>query len=130
MSMSQNPCIERTPMKYVVLINQDARSREWRSASAEEQASIQAAWARFVQTPGVTPGEYLEPPETATTVRIVDGQTLITDGPYVETKEALDGFCTIEADDLDAAIELAKQIPSLSAGGCVEIRPVVDWSRS
>jgi hypothetical protein len=130
MSMSQNPCIERTPMKYVVLINQDARSREWRSASAEEQASIQAAWGRFVQTPGVTPGEYLEPPETATTVRIVDGQTLITDGPYVETKEALDGFCTIEADDLDAAIELAKQILSLSAGGCVEIHPVVDWSRS
>jgi hypothetical protein len=117
-------------MKYVVLINQDARSREWRSAPAEEQASIQAAWGRFVQTNGVTPGEYLEPPETATTVRIVDGQTLITDGPYVETKEALDGFCTVEADDLDAAIELAKQIPSLSAGGCVEIRPVVDWSRS
>lgn len=117
-------------MKYAVLINQDARSREWRSAPAEEQASIQAAWGRLVQTPGVTPGEYLEPPETATTVRIVDGQTLITDGPYVETKEALDGFCTIEADDLDAAIELAKQIPSLSAGGCVEIRPVVDWFRS
>jgi hypothetical protein len=129
--MSQNPCIERTPMKYVVLINQDARSREWRSAPAEEQASIQAAWDRFVQTPGVTPGEYLEPPETATTVRIVDRQTLIADGPYVETKEALDGFCTIEAADLDAAIELAKQIPSLSVGGCVEIRPVVvDWSRS
>ena len=117
-------------MKYVVLINQDARSREWRSAPAEEQASVQAAWGRFVQTRGVTPGEYLEPPETATTVRIVDGQTLITDGPDVESKEALDGFCTIEADDLDAAIELAKQIPSLSAGGCAEIRPVVDWSRS
>ncbi len=117
-------------MKYAVLINQSAQSREWRSAPAEEQTRLQAAWGTFSQTPGVTPGEYLEPPETATTVRIVDGQTLITDGPYVEIKEALDGFCIIEADDLDAAIELAKQVPSLSAGGCVEIRPVVDWSRS
>ena len=118
-------------MKYVVLINQAPLSREWRSRPAEEQASIQAAWGQFVGTSGVTPGLYLEPPETATTLRIVDGETLITDGPYVETKEALDGFCTIEAADLDAAIELAKQIPSLSVGGCVEIRPVVvDWSRS
>jgi hypothetical protein len=116
-------------MKYVVLINQNPVAREWRSRPAEEQASIQAAWGEFVQTPGVTPGLYLEPPETATTVRIIDGETLITDGPYVETKEALDGFCTLEADDLDAAIELAKKVPSLRAGGCVEIRPVVDWSQ-
>ncbi len=117
-------------MKYVVLINQNPVSREWRSRPAEEQTSIQAAWDEFVQTPGVTPGLYLEPPETATTLRIDDGETLITDGPYVETKEALDGFCTVEADDLDAAIELAKKVPSLRAGGCVEIRPVVDWSQA
>jgi hypothetical protein len=116
-------------MKYVVLINQNPLAREWRSRPAEEQASIQAAWGEFVQTPGVTPGLYLEPPETATTVRIIEGETLITDGPYVETKEALDGFCTLEADDLDAAIELAKKVPSLPARGCVEIRPVVDWSQ-
>jgi hypothetical protein len=117
-------------MKYLALINQDAATRQWRSRPAEEQASIQAAWGEFAQTPGVTPGLYLEPPETATTVRIVDGEALITDGPYVETKEALDGFCTLEADDLDAAIELAKKVPSLPLGGCVEIRPLVDWSRS
>lgn len=117
-------------MKYIVLINQPQAAREWRSRPADEQASIQAAWGEFVQTPGVTPGEYLEPPETATTVRLAEGETLITDGPYVETKEALDGFCTIEASDLDAAIELAKKVPSLRAGGCVEIRPVVDWSQT
>jgi hypothetical protein len=116
-------------MKYVMLINQSPVTREWRSRPVEEQVSIQATWVEFVQTPGVTPGLYLEPPETATTVRIVDGDTLITDGPYVETKEALDGFCTIEADDLDAAIEFAKKVPSLHAGGCVEIRPVVEWSQ-
>jgi hypothetical protein len=117
-------------MKYVALINQGSLSREWRSRPAEEQASIQAAWGEFARTPGVTPGHYLQPPETATTVRIVDGEALLTDGPYVESKEALDGFCTLEAEDLDAAIELAKKVPSLRAGGCVEIRPVVDWSRS
>ncbi|MGD0198544.1 MAG: YciI family protein [Solirubrobacteraceae bacterium] len=117
-------------MKYMVLINQDCASREWRSRPAAEQASIQAAWGEFVKAPGVTPGLYLEPPESATTVRIVDGETLITDGPYVETKEALDGFCMLEADDLDAAIEIAKTVPSLRAGGCVEIRPVVDWSQT
>jgi hypothetical protein len=117
-------------MKYVALINQPAAAREWRARPAEEQASIQAAWADFAQTPDVTPGQYLQPPETATTVRVVDGEALITDGPYVETKEALDGFCTLEADDLDAAIELARKVPSLRAGGCVEIRPVMDWSRS
>jgi hypothetical protein len=116
-------------MKYMVLINLGPSARDWRSLSAEDQASIQAAWGELNRTPGVTPGLGLQPPETATTVRMADGEALITDGPYVETKEALDGFFTLEADDLDGAIEVAKKVPALRAGGSVEIRPVMEWSR-
>lgn len=56
-----------------------------------------------------------------------DGETIVTDGPFVETKEALGGFGTFEADDLDAAIEAAARVPSASRGGAVEIRPIHEW---
>ncbi len=114
-------------MKYMVLINLGPAARDWQSRPAEEQASVQAAWGELNQTPGLTAGLGLAPPDTATTIRVADGETLITDGPYVETKEALDGYFTLEADDLDAAIEVAKKVPALGAGGTVEIRPVMEW---
>ena len=75
-------------------------------------------------TPGVTPGVGLQLPETATTVRVKDGKTITTDGPFVDTKEALGGYLVYEADDLDAAIELAARIPASSMGGAVEVRPI------
>ena len=56
-----------------------------------------------------------------------DGKTLTTDGPFVETKEALGGYLLFEADDVDAAIELASQIPAASMGGAIEVRPIVEW---
>jgi hypothetical protein len=58
-------------------------------------------------------------------VRVEDGETLVTDGPFVATKEALGGFLSFEADDLDAAIELAARIPAARMGGAIEVRPVV-----
>ncbi|HEU0246142.1 MAG TPA: YciI family protein [Gaiellaceae bacterium] len=61
-------------------------------------------------------------PETATTVRVEDGRTLTTDGPFVTVKEALGGYLFFEADDLDAAIELASRIPAARMGGAVEVR--------
>ncbi|HWX96417.1 MAG TPA: YciI family protein, partial [Solirubrobacteraceae bacterium] len=67
-----------------------------------------------------------QPPETATTVRVQDGKTLSTDGPFVEVKEAIGGYLFFEADDLDAAIELASQIPAARMGGAVEVRPLVE----
>ena len=66
-------------------------------------------------------------PDTATTVRVQDGRTLTTDGPFAELKEAVGGFFTVEADDLDAAIELASRIPAASMGGAVEVRPLAEW---
>jgi hypothetical protein len=66
----------------------------------------------------------MQPPETATTVRVEDGNTLTTDGPFVAVKEALGGYLFFEADDLDAAIALAGQIPAARLGGAVEVRPL------
>ena len=119
-------------MKYVLLIHQGDTPTpyspdEWAKLSDDEQKEIYAAYAAINETPGVTPGLGLQPPEAATTVRVEDGQTLTTDGPFVAVKEALGGWLVFEADDLDAAIELASRIPAARLGGAVEIRPVVEW---
>jgi hypothetical protein len=119
-------------MKYVLLIHQGDtptpnHPEDWARLSSEEQNQVFADYQAINQTPGVTPGLGLAEPATATTVRIKDGQTLTTDGPFVETKEALGGYLIFEADDLDAAIELAARIPAARLGGAVEVRPVVEW---
>jgi hypothetical protein len=75
--------------------------------------------------PGMVGGAALHPVETATTVRVQDGQLLVTDGPFADTKEIFAGFYLLEADDLDAATELAARIPAVRLGGAIEIRPVV-----
>jgi hypothetical protein len=98
----------------------------WDALSDEERGKVYAAYQALNGTPGVTPGVQMQGPETATTVRVQDGRTLTTDGPFVEIKEALGGYCFFEADDLDAAIELAARIPAASMGGAIEIRPVVE----
>jgi hypothetical protein len=72
-------------------------------------------------------GEALQPVTTATTVRITDGQTITTDGPFAETKEGLGGFYLVEAADLDEALALAAQCPGARFGS-IEVRPVVDLS--
>ncbi|MDX6603971.1 MAG: hypothetical protein QOF23_480 [Solirubrobacterales bacterium] len=117
-------------MKYMLLIQQGTTplpgSEEWERLSEDEQKAVYAAYQSINETPGLTPGVRMGPPETATTVRVEDGSTLTTDGPFVETKEALGGYLFLEADDLDAAIELAARIPAASMGGAIEIRPVVE----
>ena len=113
-------------MRYMMLINLGPRARDWQSLPADERDAFAAGWKAINEHPGVTPGQGLAPPETATTVRVLDGKVLATDGPYVETKEALDGFFIYEADDLDAAIELAASIPAASMGGAIEVRPIVE----
>jgi hypothetical protein len=116
-------------MKYMLLIQQGTTpvpgTPEWDGLSEEEQKAVYADYQAVDQTPGVTPGDaWLESPETATTVRVEDGNTLTTDGPFVAVKEALGGYLFFEADNLDAAIELASRIPAARLGGAVEIRPV------
>jgi hypothetical protein len=99
----------------------------WGRLSQEEQQAVFADYQRLNQTPGVTPGVQMDDPAMATTVRVQDGQTLTTDGPFVEMKEALGGYLFYEADDLDAAIEVAAGIPAARMGGAIEIRPVVEY---
>jgi hypothetical protein len=118
-------------MKYMLLIQQGdtptPRDPEaWGKLSEDEQKAVFAAYGQINQTPGVTPGEQMDAPEAATTVRVQDGKTLTTDGPFVAVKEALGGYLFFEADDLDAAIELAAKIPAASMGGAIEVRPVVE----
>jgi hypothetical protein len=78
------------------------------------------------ETDGVTPGVQMQPPEAATTVRVRDGETLTTDGPFAETKEAIGGYLFLEADDPGAAVELAARIPAARLGGAIEVRPLVE----
>ncbi|MGH2706363.1 MAG: YciI family protein [Actinomycetota bacterium] len=127
-------------MKFMLLIYQGDAPRPRRDGESNERAvaafenlpedekkAIYGAYMAINQTPGVSPGLQLQPPERATTVRVQGGKTLTTDGPFVETKEAIAGYLLFEADDLDAAIELAARIPSTSMGGAVEVRPIVEW---
>jgi hypothetical protein len=118
-------------MKYMLLIHQGdtptPRTDSWETLSEEQKGEIYAAYKGINETPGVTPGQALSDPETATTVRVQDGRTLTTDGPFVELKEAIGGYLLYEADDLDAAIELASRIPAARLGGAVEVRPIVEW---
>jgi hypothetical protein len=110
-------------MRYMLLIHH-GESPEWERLSQDEQQAVSAGYRAVNQTEGVTPGVWMEPPEMATTVRVEDGATLATDGPFVAVKEALGGYLFFDAESLDAAIELAARIPAARLGGAVEIRPL------
>jgi hypothetical protein len=119
-------------VKYILLIHHGTAptpydQEAWAALTEDEQQAIARDYQEISRTPGVTPGHGMKPPETATTIRVQDGRTLTTDGPFVETKEALGGYLVYEADDLDAAIELAARVPAARLGGAVEIRPIQEW---
>jgi hypothetical protein len=109
-------------MKYMLLIQHGPL--DWDHLSEDEQKRVSADYQAVSTTPGVTPGAWMEPAELATTVRVDGAKTLTTDGPFVAVKEALGGYLFYEADDLDAAIELASRIPAARLGGAVEVRPL------
>ena len=116
-------------MKYMLLIHQGTTplpgTPDWEALSDEQKGAVYASYQAVNETPGMTPGVQMASPDTATTVRVEDGRTLTTDGPFVDIKEAIGGYCFLEADDLDAAIELATKIPAASMGGAIEVRPLV-----
>jgi hypothetical protein len=117
-------------MKYMMFIHQgDTPTPQdpeaWGRLTEEEQRAVYADYQAINETPGVTHGVQMEPPEMATTVRVQDGETLVTDGPFVEMKEAVGGYLFFEAPDLDAAIKLATRIPAARMGGAIEVRPLV-----
>ena len=112
-------------MKYALLIY--SNGGEWDSLSEDEQKAVYAEYMAVSETRGHRRRRAsCSRADTATTVRVQNGETLTTDGPFAETKEALGGFFLFEADDLDAAIEIAARIPAARDGGAVEVRPVVE----
>jgi hypothetical protein len=113
-------------MKYLLQIYPVVAREEFDRFPAEEQEAILSEFMAIGQSPGVIGGAQLQPVETATTVRVQDGETLLTDGPFADAKEHLGGYFLVEADDLDAALELAARIPSARLGGAVEVRPLVE----
>ncbi len=118
-------------MKYLMLIYQGTTptppSPEWDNLPEETKKEVYAGYRALNETSGVTPGQQMQPPELATTVRVQDGKTLTTDGPFVEMKEAVGGYFFLEAGDIDTAIEVASGVPAARLGGAVEIRPIVEW---
>ena len=113
-------------MKYLLQIYSGGATAEVARLPAHEQEAIIGEYMAIRQSPGVIGGEQLQPVETATTVRVRDGETLLTDGPFVDAKEHLGGYYLIEADDLDAALEIAARIPAARMGGAIEVRPLVE----
>jgi hypothetical protein len=110
-------------MQYMLLIY--GNDTEWEQRSEDEKNAIYAEYGAVAQSPGIKAGAELQPATTATTVRVQNGDVLTTDGPFGETKEVLGGYFLFEADDLDAAIDVASRIPA-ARHGAVEVRPVVE----
>jgi hypothetical protein len=115
-------------MKYALLIYDDQEA--WGKLDDQTRAGIYEEYGKFYSTMEekgqMRGGEELQPTTTATTVRIRDGKSLTTDGPYAETKEQLGGFFVVECENLDEAIEAAAAIPSVKWGGIVEVRPIAE----
>jgi hypothetical protein len=111
-------------MKYALLVYSKPGSYE--SLPEDERAKVHSQYMAVSEQAGMVGGAQLQPSETATAIRVNDGETLTTDGPFADTKEVFGGFYMLEAADLDRAIEVASQIPATWMGGSVEIRPVVE----
>jgi hypothetical protein len=112
-------------VKYALLIYSGQATEEYERLPEEAREAITDEYRALLDVPGVLGAEQLERPDSATTVRVQDGRTLTTDGPFADTKEFLGGLYLLEADDLDAALELAARIPAARMGGAVEVRPLV-----
>jgi hypothetical protein len=118
-------------MQFVLMIYQGTTplpdTDAWSSLSPAEQKAIYADYAALNKTPGLTPGPPLGLPRDAKTVRVEGGRTIASDGPYVDTNGSVGGYVVFEADNLDAAIDLASRVPAARHGGAIEVRPVAKY---
>jgi hypothetical protein len=110
-------------MQYALLINE--LPGVFAGLDAEEQDAVSAEYVAIRTDPRVIDGAHLAPAHTASTVRVKEGDALVTDGPFADTKEVFGGYYLVEADDLDAAIQVAAKVPAARLGGSVEIRPIM-----
>jgi hypothetical protein len=120
--------IQEEAMQYLCLIYQD--EREWQKLTPAESATVTGeffAYTESIRKSGhYVGGNALQPTHTATTVRVRQGKTATTDGPFAETKEQLGGYYLLKARDLNEAIQLAARIPGARLGS-VEVRPVLEF---
>lgn len=118
-------------MKYALLIYGDESAQA--GATPEQQQLVMQEYMEFTKSLAESGahlgGEALDATSTATTVRVRNGETITTDGPFAETREQLGGFYMVEAADLDEAIAIAARLPG-SKYGSVEVRPVWDWENN
>jgi hypothetical protein len=114
-------------MQFVLVIYHGAAPLpdmpEWKSVPAEERKAIYADYAALNNLENVTPIPPLGLPQDATTVRVENGSTVTTKGPYLDVKSAVGGAYVVEAENLDAAVAIAARVPQARHGGAVEIRP-------
>jgi hypothetical protein len=120
--------MEATKMRYMMLIYGDESGYESvTEAQMAEQGAAYDVFTTDVKARNIfLGGDPLQPTRTATTVRVRDGKTLTTDGPFAETKEALGGFYILNCKDLDEALELAAKIPGARSGS-IEVRPIMEF---
>jgi len=119
--MSDDTDIEESTVHYALLIYTDPSAQD--GDTDEQREAVTAEYLAIRDDPRVFGGGHLQPVETASTVRVADGTALVTDGPFADTKEVMAGYYLLEADDLDAALEIAGRVPAARMGGGVEIRP-------
>ena len=110
-------------MQYALMIYAEPGYAE--TLPQAEREVVLAEFAELLNDPRCVASAQLQPAETATCVRVAGGRTLMTDGPFADTKEVFGGFWLVEAANLDDAVELAARIPVARFGGVVEVRPVV-----
>lgn len=116
-------------MRYLLLIYDNEQAMA--AKSQEDMGAVMGEWFSYsdaLQKSGkMLAGDALQPTQTATTVRVTQGKTIISDGPFAETKEQLGGYYIVNVDNLDEATEWASKMPHLPSGGSVEVRPIMEF---
>ena len=113
-------------MRYMIQVRFGGADAVLHALPAEERAQITAEFEAVRALPGVLDGNQLEAPSSASTVRVNDGQTTVSQGPAVADGAELSGYYIYDAPDLDAAISFASRIPVARMGGTVEVRGMVE----
>jgi hypothetical protein len=113
-------------MQYLLQIYDGGASEQDAQLAPDEDKAIVDEYLALGRSPGVIGGAQLRPIDMATTVRVREGRMLVSDGPFVESKEHIGGYLLVEADELDEALEIAARVPAARMGGAVEVRPVME----
>ncbi len=111
-------------MKYALLIYETPGALD--GVGEDERNAMYGEYTALAEDARCAGGAQLQPVQTATTVRVQNGATLTTDGPFADTKEVFGGYYVFQADNLDEALELASRVPAARYGGSVEVRPIVE----